>query len=252
MKALLLGALQIMVLILGFGLMVSTKPVFLVSLGVLGLLVGAMVGMFLSNQSEPDLYIMAGPVLSGLVAFFLALALNVLISDDGIAPRWLLVAALLGTAPGTLIGWVLGRNTVPTAGRQRRADARLDAHPLSPRHPLPPRLPAASPAVPPSGQGALAREARELERYGRVVVQPIENQQTALVVERSHGPELLTIYIVCPPSYPATPPQVMAEISRPGTPGYQPVQLAVRSPSLARWTGQPGLAQVVNEFLAMV
>jgi hypothetical protein len=223
-------------------------------MAVAGLLLGAGIGMFLSRQVVPNLYLWIGPILSGLFAFLVAAALNILL-EGALSIRWVLAVGLLGTAPGLFVGWLLGQNSSrmhysnPAPLVQGGAPTQLRA-PAALRFPYQPQQ-LVSLDVPKDAM-IIASEANALQQFGSVSVQQLDNQQTAIIVRMVQLSDQLTIYIVCSQAYPTTPPEVMAELHRSSVASGSPVQIAVRSPTLEHWPGRPSLVQVVRELISAV
>lgn len=248
MRMILYSGLQGLLIFLGLGLILATKPAFLLLVAVAGLLLGAGIGMFLSRQVVPDLYLWIGPILSGLFAFFVVAALNILL-EGAFSSRWVLAVSLLGTAPGLFVGWLLGQNSSrvhysnPAPLVQGRAPAAL-------RFPYQPQQLVGLDV--PKDAMIIASEANALQQFGSVSVQQLDNQQTAIIVRMVQLSDQLTIYIVCSQTYPTTPPEVMAELHRSSVASGSPVQIVVRSPTLEHWPGRPSLVQVVGELISAV
>lgn len=243
------GALEGMLFFLGLGMLISTKPIFLIIMVILGIVLGIAAGVFLGRQTQPDLYLWIGPVLSAGCVLLLALAVNVLLDESTLATRWLITVSLLATAPGMLIGWLLGRNSEQS--RVGRSVVRVTPGGGTERLPTPPieqgRLRHIMPITSQPHPTPLEAEIQGLRALGNPVVSMLPNQQTAIVLKVQGIGRTASIYSVCAPTYPTTAPTVMVEIED----AYgQAQQVPVHSATLAHWAGQPMLVQVATEILA--
>jgi|GEM_PF-5788126 len=103
---------------LGLGLLISTNTLVVLIFATIGLMLGSLAGVLMlrggPTRSQEHWAIFVGPVVSGLFFVMLCGILNLLVQDavgfqlGGI--RMFSVSFLLGTAPGLIIGWLLGVN----------------------------------------------------------------------------------------------------------------------------------------------
>lgn len=113
---------------LGLGLLISTNTLVVLIFAAIGLMLGSLAGVLILRggpmKSQEHWAIFVGPLISGMFFVMLCGILNLLVQDavdyqlGGV--RMFSVSFLLGTAPGLIIGWLLGVNL----GGQRTTHSR--------------------------------------------------------------------------------------------------------------------------------
>lgn len=243
---------------LGLGLLLSTNIVFVLIFGGIGLLLGALVGVLVLRgrvaQNE-HWSIFVGPLVSGLLFVMLCGALNLIVRDSiGVwfgGLRMYSVALLLGTAPGLVIGWLLGQSMrglsvtrrTSTGARQPGTYTVFPTVPLAP--PDPPSGAIRWPPTPAPVAGLLEcvlAERDTLERYGHVQITDLRDGSVCAVVTRQG--DNTTIYMVCTSAYPQQPPSVTVERSGQA--------LNVGKGVLFPWNSACRLEQIVLDLMARV
>jgi hypothetical protein len=251
---------------LGLGLLISTNPLVVLALALVGLILGGLAGILLLRGRVAQEYhwsLFAGPAATGLLFVLLCGVLNLLVSDNlGLAlggARMYSVALLLGTAPGLFIGLVLGnsmgnarrRPARPLVGQQPSATAYQRPVVAAPRPPGPPPapLPATTPWATPGPAAAphvladrLAEELPALVRFGEAqILDPHDGTLCVVLTRQADG---LAIYMVCSAAYPQQPPTVKVE--RAGA------AINVGSGVHFPWTASSRLEQIVADLLRRV
>jgi hypothetical protein len=252
---------------LGVGLLISTNALVLLSLAVVGMIIGRLAGILLFRGRVAQEYhwsIFAGP--SATVALFVLLCdvLNLLMSDKLIlalgAPRMYSVALLLGMAPGLLIVLILGN---ALGGRFFRRTAyhpllaggggRIRSRSLTPAPvlrppgsilPISPLLPLGGSLPQPGIQvnigltQRLASEVQSLSRSGSVQIRDLNDGTVCVIVTRLR--DGLLIYMLCSTAYPQQSPVVMAERNS--------APLQIGSGVLFPWDSSCRLARIVDDL----
>ncbi|WP_129673504.1 hypothetical protein [Candidatus Chloroploca sp. Khr17] len=255
---------------LGMGLLISTNPLVVLALAMIGLIIGGLGGGLLLRGRVAQGYhwaIFVGPAASALVFVLLCGVLNMLLSDNlGLALgslRMYSVAMLLGTAPGLLLGLVLGSSMGRGPTIASRSDgnlrtsgliARTNASPTAGLRSSGPLLPPDPPPSPHQTVGGatprpsldlaerIAGERIALAQFGTVQINTLQDGTCCVTVTRPQ--DGTTIYMVCEPTYPQQPPSVVVE--RHGT------SLNIGSGIFFPWDGSCRLATIVTDLYGRI
>ncbi|EFO81184.1 hypothetical protein OSCT_0918 [Oscillochloris trichoides DG-6] len=253
---------------LGVGLLISTNPLVVLALAVIGLIIGGIAGVLLLRGRVAQEYhwsIFVGPAASAIVFMLLCSVLNVLASDNlGVRMgglRMYSVALLLGTAPGLGIGLLLGSSL---SGRPNRKQPHKPSYGVQP--PPNPAKPSLSAPLPPhaamAGGGAawptasampvapdpnllqhLNQERTSLNSFGSVQLLDMRDGTVAMVVTRLA--DNTAFYMVCTSAYPQQAPTVRIER------GGQEIRLGPTN-ILFPWNANSRLEQIMADLMRRV
>lgn len=233
----------------------STNWGFIFLLTLIGAVLGALVGIFMRDAEPANSWaIPLGSILVAIVIGILAMAFDFFIfGSEKMHWRGIFALALISSAPGMVVGWVLAQQFSEGAPSSRPSPSNRSVRPspAARREPLP-EMRTSSDFQNVQQQQLERLLQAEIERFpsGVQVVppQPVGASGNMCVTATLNGRgQTLKIYLVCTPDYPNEAPQLLVEqIDR--LQGEAGREVQYHSQVIRQWGAGNQLYQVVDEI----